>query len=42
MCSCIIEFIKRVEEKDKMRGYFPNDFNRFNNIGARIQDSIYR
>ena len=46
-CSCIIEFIKRVGEKDKMRGFakhfivFPNEFNKFNNSGARMQDSIY-
>ena len=46
-CSCIIEFIKRVGEKGKMRGFlsilsvFPNEFNKFNNTGARMQDSIY-
>ena len=38
---------KRVGEKDKMRGCvehvigFPNEFNKFNNTGARMQDSIY-
>ena len=47
-CSCIIEFIKWVGEKDKMQGFakhlisvFPNKFNKFNNTGARMQDSIY-
>ena len=44
----IIEFIKRVGEKDKMRGFvkhligFPTTgFNKFNNTRARMQDSIY-
>ena len=36
-CSCFIEFIKGVEETDKMRGLpgilslFRNEFNKFNN-----------
>ena len=33
-CSCFIEFIKRVGEKDKMRGSA-------NNTGARMQGSVY-
>ena len=32
-CSCFIEFIKQVVERDKMRG-FRNTFNEFNNTGA--------
>ena len=42
-----IEFIKRVVEIDKMRGLpkiiylFRNEFNKFNNTGARMLDSIY-
>ena len=31
-CSCFIEFIKQV---------FRNKFNKFNNTGARMLDSIY-
>ena len=39
----LVEFIKRVEEKDKpsILSVFPNEFNKFNNTGARMQDSIY-
>ena len=46
-CSCFIEFIKRVGEKDQMRGLpsilslFRNEFNKFNDTGARMLDSIY-
>ena len=42
-----IEFIKRVGEKDKMRGLpsilslFRNKSNKFNNTRARMLDSIY-
>ena len=45
--SCFIEFIKRVEERDKIRGLlsilslFCNKFKKFNNTGARMLDSIY-
>ena len=45
-CSCFIEFIKRAGERDKMRGLssilslFPNELNKFNKIGAQMQDSI--
>ena len=41
------KFIKPVEEKDKMRGLpsilslFRNKFNKFNNTGERMLDSIY-
>ena len=47
MCSCFIEFIKRVEKKDKMRGlpsilsHFRKELNQFNNTRARILDSVY-
>ena len=48
MCSCFIEFIKRVGEKrDQMRGLpsilslFRNKFNKLNNTGAQMLDSIY-
>ena len=43
-----IEFIKRVGESDKMRGLtsilslFCNKFNKFNNTGAPMLDSIYQ
>ena len=46
-CSCIIEFIKRAGEKIRCKALssilsvFPNKFNKFNNTGARMQDSIY-
>ena len=42
-----IEFIKRIGESNKMRGLpsilslFRNEFNKFNNKGARMLDSIY-
>ena len=45
--SCFIEFIKRVGERDKMRGLpsilslFRNELNKFNNTRARMLDSIY-
>ena len=48
ICSCFIERIKRVGENDKMRGLSSilsrvrNEFNKFNNKGARMLDSIYR
>ena len=43
----LIEFIKRVGERDKMRdlpsilSLFRNEFNKFNNTRARMLDSIY-
>ena len=46
-CSCIIEFIKRVGKKIRCEALpsilsvFPNEFNKFNNTGARMQDCIY-
>ena len=46
-CSCFIEFIKRVGERDKMRGLssilslFRTEFDKFNNTKARMLDSIY-
>ena len=43
-----IEFIKQVEEKQQdarlcqaSYSFFRNKFNKFNNIQARMQDSIY-
>ena len=46
MYSCFIEFIKQVEERSKCAAYrafniFPSKFNKFNNTGAPILDSIY-
>ena len=47
MYSCIIEFIKQVEEKIKMLGLpsilnlFRNKFNKFDNTGALMLDSIH-
>ena len=46
-CSCFIEFIKPVGEKDKMRGLstilslFRKEFYKFNNTGAQMLDSMY-
>ena len=46
-CSYIIEFIKRVGENiscealPSMWSVFLNEFNKFNNTGARMQDSVY-
>ena len=46
-CYVLFQFIKRVGESDKMRGlssilfFFRNEFNKFNNTGARVLDSIY-
>ena len=46
MSAHVIEFIKWFV-KDKVRGFaenfisFPNEFNKFNNTGARMQDSVY-
>ena len=39
-CLCFIEFIKRIGERDKMRGlprissFFRNEYNKFNKTGA--------
>ena len=47
MSARFIEFIKRVGERDKMRGLlsilslFRNEFNKFNKKRARMLDSIY-
>ena len=47
-CSCFIELIKRVEEKIKKNARlskhfisFCNEFNKFNDTGVRMLDSIY-
>ena len=46
-CSCIVEFIKQGGKEIKMCGllsslsHFLNEFNKFNNTGAQILDSIY-
>ena len=39
MCSCFIEFIKRVGEKRFIS--FTQQFNEFNNTRARLLDSVY-
>ena len=46
-CFCFIEFIQELEKSDKMRGlpsfltFFRNEFNKFNNTGAHLLESIY-
>ena len=47
-CSCFIVFINyELRKRDKMRGLpsilsiFRNEFNKFNNTGAQMLDSIY-
>ena len=43
----LLNLLNELEERDKMRGLpsilslFRNEFNKFNNTGARMQDSIY-
>ena len=43
----LLNILNELGEKNKMRDYaehligFPNSFNKFNNTGARVQDSIY-
>ena len=43
----LLNLLYELAKKDKMRGcaehlsVLPNKFNKFNNIGARMQDSIY-
>ena len=32
----------RCEDLPSVLSVFPNEFNKFNNTGARMQDSIYR
>ena len=45
-CSCFIEFIKRVEERDKKQGLssilflYCSAFYKFNKTGARMLDPI--
>ena len=45
--TSFIEYIKQVGKRDKMPGLlsilslFPNEFKKFNNIGARMLDFIY-
>ena len=47
VCSCVIEFVKRAEEKINCDGLpsilsiLPNELHKFNNRGAPMQDSIY-
>ena len=47
MSAHVIEFIKRVGKRDKMRGLprilslFRGEFNTLNNTRARMLDSIY-
>ena len=46
-CSCLFDFINELRKRDKMRGLssilslFCNEFNKLNNTGARMLDSIY-
>ena len=46
-CSCFIELSNELGKSDGMRGLpsilslFRNEFNKFNNTGARMLDSIY-
>ena len=47
-CSCFfLDFLKELGKRDKIPGlpsilsHFGNDFNKFNNTGARMLDSIY-
>ena len=45
--SSFIEFINKMGKRDKVRSLpsilslFPNEFNKFNNTGARMLDFIY-
>ena len=44
----LLNLLNELENKDKMRGLpsisslFRNEFNKFNNTGARMLDSIYQ
>ena len=46
-CSFLLNLLNRLGKRDKMRGLpsilslFRSEFNKFNNIGARVLDSIY-
>ena len=46
-CSSFIVLLNELRKRDKMRGLpsilslFRNEFNKFNNTGARMLDSIY-
>ena len=43
----LLDLLKELRKRDKMRGlpsilsFFRNEFNKFNNTGARMLDSIY-
>ena len=43
----VLNLFNKLRKRDKMRGLpsilslFPNKFNKFNNAGARMLDSIY-
>ena len=47
MCSCLLNLLNEYEKRDKMRGLpsilslFSQRVNKFNNIRARMLDSIY-
>ena len=45
MSACVLmNLFNEFGKKGKMRGIlsvFPNEFNKFSNTGARMQDSIY-
>ena len=46
-CSCLLHLFNELRKRDKMRGLpnflslFCNEFNKFNNTGARMLASIY-
>ena len=43
----LLNLLNKLGKRDKMRGFpsilshFRNEFNKFNNTGTRIEDSIY-
>ena len=37
----LLNLLYELGKKDQMRSIFPNEFNKFSNTGARMQDSIY-
>ena len=41
LLNLLKELRKRCEDLPSILSVFPNEFNKFNNTGARMQDSIY-
>ena len=37
----LLNLLNELRKRDKMRGFFRNEFNKFNNTRARMLDSIY-